>query len=257
MRSEGAKDVQSVLWRRYEIKYLIDESQAAGIRQFIKFYVRPDVHSMNMPNLAYPITTLYLDSKNLKLCRESFEGHKNRFKLRIRSYTDDQSYPRFVEIKRRANTIIIKSRSKVPHTSIPSIVQGSVNGEADGNGEEAKSLRQFMLYSQWIKAGPVLRTRYMRQAFVSTVDDRVRITFDRNLSFAVTPTADVGLNGQGWHTLLPNKVVMEIKFTGYYPAWLSGLVRHFDLRQISISKYALSVTQASLMKLCVIKAVES
>jgi hypothetical protein len=237
------------------MKYLIDESQAAGIRQFIKFYVQSDIHSIKWPNFAYPVTTLYLDSKNLQLCRESLEGHKNRFKLRIRSYTDDQSYPRFVEIKRRANTIIIKSRSKVSHTSISSIVRGSVNGEADGDGEEAKSLRQFILYSQWIKAGPVLRTRYLRQAFVSTVDDRVRITFDRNLSYAITPTADVGLNGQGWHTLLPNKVVLEIKFTSYYPAWLSGLARHFNLQQTSISKYSLSVKQASLI--CAIKVAES
>ncbi len=248
MRSEGAKDVQSVLWRRYEIKYLIDESQAAGIRQFIKFYVRPDVHSMNMPNLAYPITTLYLDSKNLKLCRESFEGHKNRFKLRIRSYTDDQSYPRFVEIKRRAGVVIIKSRTKVPHANIESVVKGTPVGVSISNEAEANSLRQFLLYSQWLKARPVLRTRYLRQAFVGTIDDRVRITFDRNLSFAVTPTADVNFNGPGWRTLLPNKIVLEIKFTGHYPAWLSGLARHFNLQQTSISKYGLSVKQASLIR---------
>ena len=248
VRREGVNNAPSVIWRRYEIKYLIDESQATGIRQFIQSYVRPDKHAVNRPNYAYPITTLYLDSKNLQLFRESFEGHKNRFKLRIRSYTDDQSYPRFVEIKRRASVIIIKSRTKVPHASIASIVQGSVNGEADGNGEEAKSLRQFMLYSQWLKAGPVLRTRYMRQAFQSTADDRVRITFDRNLCYAVTPTADVGLNGKGWHALLPNKVVLEIKFTGHYPTWLSGLARHFNLQQMSVSKYALSVKQASLIR---------
>ncbi len=248
MRSEGANSAPSVLWRRYEIKYLIDESLAAGIAQFIKPYVQLDKYCIKKPNFAYPITTLYLDSRDLKLCRESLEGHKNRFKLRIRSYTDDRSYPRFVEIKRRASTVIIKSRSKVPHASIESVVKGSVNGESDGNDAQAKSLRQFMLYNQWIKARPVLRTRYMRQAYESKVDDRVRITFDRNLSFAVTPTANVDFHGQGWRELLlPKKVVLEIKFTGNYPAWLSSLAKYFNLQQTSISKYALSVKQASMI----------
>jgi hypothetical protein len=38
--------------------------------------------------------------------------------------------------------------------------------------------------------------------------------------------------------------VLEIKFTGRYPVWLTRLVREFELEVIPVSKYATSITQA-------------
>lgn len=232
------------------MKYVISESKAEAIAQFIKPYMHLDHYSQVQPSGSYPIVSLYLDSSNLKLCRESLTGQKNRFKLRIRSYTDEVDYPRFFEIKRRANTVIIKSRTKVMHSDVAPLISG-VLSPPNGNGLHNNSaLRQFQLYQKSINGKPVVRTRYLRQAFEGIVDDRVRVTFDRKLSYNVTLKPDVGLNGQGWHYLLPNKVILEIKFTGHYPAWLSHVVRNFNLRKQSMSKYATSVKQSSLMGFC-------
>ncbi len=96
---------------RYEIKYLISEAKAEVIAQFIKPYLQPDRYSKLQRGGKYPIVSLYLDSDDLRLCRETLTGQKNRFKLRVRSYTDEPEYPRYFEIKRRLNNIIIKSRS--------------------------------------------------------------------------------------------------------------------------------------------------
>ena len=98
---------------RYEMKYHITETQAAAITEFKKPFVALDRYCKLQPSRDYPIVSMYLDSGDLRLCRESLTGHKNRFKLRIRSYTDEPEYPRFFEIKRRMNTIIIKSRARV------------------------------------------------------------------------------------------------------------------------------------------------
>ena len=239
------------LWSRYEIKYRISESKAVAIAQFIKPYVRLDKYCYGLANNAYPIVSLYLDSQDLHLCRESLTGKKNRFKLRVRSYTDKLDYPRFFEIKRRVNTIIIKSRTEVMPDdaarllSNPSIFKNNKSNDA--------ILRQFAFYRASIKGRPVIRTRYMRQAFEGTVDDRVRITFDRNLAYNVTTTANVGLDGQGCQSIMPNQVILEIKFTGRYPAWLNQLVKHFDLQQRSLSKYAFSIKQSCLMGRCKLK----
>jgi SPX domain protein involved in polyphosphate accumulation len=237
-----AKVTDRTLWCRHEIKYSISESKATAIADFIKPYMRPDRYCRLQLKRSYPIVTLYLDSENLQLCQESMQGQKNRFKLRIRSYTDELDYPRFFEIKRRAGTIIIKSRAQVLHQHLAALLSGSTCPQGNDNEE---ALRQFMLYMNSIGAKPVVRTRYNRQAFEGIVDQRIRITFDRNLSYNMTKTADVGLNGRGWRPMRRNEVILEIKFTGRYPAWVDRMVKHFGLRQQSVSKYASSIKQAS------------
>ena len=83
------------LFCRYELKYRITESKAQAVEQFIKPYIHLDRYSKLQPNGAYPIVSLYLDSQDMKLCRESLIGKKNRFKLRVRSYDDDTATPYF------------------------------------------------------------------------------------------------------------------------------------------------------------------
>jgi SPX domain protein involved in polyphosphate accumulation len=221
---------------------------AAAIAQFIKPYVRLDHYCKLQPKGSYPVATLYLDSDNLQLCRQSMEGCKNRFKLRIRSYTDQLDYPRFFEIKRRANAIVIKDRARVMPYNVETLLSGLSLPAQNVNGD-GETLKQFQLYMASIGARPVVRTRYQRQAFESIVDNTVRVTFDRNVSCNVTSSFDVGLDGQGWHRLPLNSVVLEIKFTGHYPAWLGQMVKYFNLRQQSVSKYVHSIKRASLLGL--------
>ena len=90
----AGKLTDELLACRYEFKYRISESKAAAIEQFIKPYLYLDHYCKLQPSSTYPIVTLYLDSQGLRLCRQTLEGNKNRFKLRIRSYTDELNYPR-------------------------------------------------------------------------------------------------------------------------------------------------------------------
>lgn len=250
MRRGVRKDISidRTSWCRYEIKYLISESKAAAIEQFIRPYVRLDRYCKLQPSGSYPIVSLYLDSEDLRLCRESVEGHKNRFKLRIRSYSDELDYPRFFEIKRRVNTIIIKDRARVIPPSVAPLISGMFP-LPQGSDSERQTLEQFLLYMTSINAKPVVRTRYQRQAFEDIVDNMVRVTFDRNVSYNVTSAPDVGLDGPGWQRMLLNSVILEIKFTGRYPAWLGQMVKCFGLRQQSVSKYVYSMKRASLLGL--------
>lgn len=242
MRNHGP----GVIWRRYEMKYLISESKAAAIAQFIRPYVRPDAYCELQPEGAYPIVTLYLDSKDFHLCRESLEGKQNRFKLRIRGYSDNPEQPCFLEIKRRLNDVIIKSRVRVMSSEVAALISRTPP-EEQGNNTDGGAFKQFMFYTTVMNAGPVQRVRYKRQAFESTVDKKVRITFDRNLCYKVTSTPSVELNGGGWQSILQNYVVLEIKFTERYPAWLGRISKYFDLQRQSMSKYVYSVKHSCLM----------
>jgi len=62
----------------------------------------------------------------------------------------------------------------------------------------------------------------------------------------------VALNGRGWqrHSISLCGVILEIKFTGAYPAWISQMVKYFDLRQQPISKYVSSVKESCMLGFC-------
>jgi hypothetical protein len=236
---------------RYEMKYLIDEIRAAGILRYIRPFLQPDRYSKLQRGGMYPIVSLYLDAPDLQLCRESLTGVKNRFKLRIRSYTDEPEYPRFLEIKRRINQVIMKSRARVTDQDVPILLQGRSLPPQGYTTDEA-AMGQFQFYVASIRAGPIVLIRYLRQAFEGTSEDRVRVTFDRELCYKVTDEPQVRLGGSGWryHTLTTGHTILEIKFTGCYPIWLTRLVREFDLEVMPVSKYATSLTQASRLGFC-------
>jgi len=236
---------------RYEMKYLIDEITAAGIVNYIQPFIPPDRYSKLQRGGMYPIVSLYLDSPDLQLCNESYAGVRNRFKLRIRSYTDEPQYPRFFEIKRRINRVIMKSRARVMDQDVPMLLTGR-SLPPQGYTTDLEALNQFQLYMASIEAGPIVLVKYLRQAFEGTTEDRVRVTFDRELYYKITEEPCVRLGGSGWqpNDLTLGHTILEIKFTGYYPAWLNRLVRHFNLEARAISKYGTAIQQACRRGYC-------
>ncbi len=243
--------VDRALRCRHEMKYLISGIKAEAITQFIKPYIQMDRYSKLQRGGFYPIVSLYLDSDDFGLCRESLTGQKNRFKLRIRSYTDELDYPRFFEIKRRITNIILKSRARVMDRDVPALLAGlSLPPQSYTTDENV--LNQFQLYMKTIGAKPVILVRYMRQAFEGDSEDRIRITLDKDLCCKVVTTPEVRLDGSHWQrsNLTIGNVILEIKFTVSYPAWLSRMVGYFDLKQRSISKYATSVKQSCELGFC-------
>ncbi len=236
---------------RHELKYHITEIQAAAIAEFVKPFVQLDRYCKLQPSRDYPIASLYLDSGDLQLCRESLTGQRNRFKLRIRSYTDEPEYPRFFEIKRRVNTLTIKSRARVMDSNVEALLAGLPLPPQD-YAADRDTINQFQLYVSNIRAKPVVLVRYIRQAYEGDDPNRVRVTFDRKLAYNITNVAQVRLGGRGWqrNPFTVGGVILEIKFTDRYPAWLNRLAKHFNLRQRSISKYACSLQDSCALKFC-------
>jgi hypothetical protein len=245
------KTVDRMLACRYELKYIVTEIQAAAIAKYIGPFLEPDKYSKLRRGGHYPIVSLYLDSPELRLCKETLQGVKNRFKLRIRSYTDEPEYPRFFEIKRRINRVIMKSRARVMDEDVLLLLRGKLLPPRGYTTDEA-ALNQFQLYVATIGAGPMVLIRYLRQAWESTSENRVRVTFDRELCYKVTHEPYVRLGGSGWQEsdVTRGTSILEIKFTGSYPVWLSRLVEDFELDVTAVSKYATSMEQAYRLGFC-------
>jgi SPX domain protein involved in polyphosphate accumulation len=232
---------------RFEMKYQISESKAAAVEKYIQPYISSDRYCKLQPTGCYPIVSLYLDSHDLMLCRESLTGKKDRFKLRIRSYSDDPAYPKFFEIKRRLNTVIVKDRQRVSPRDIAELLSGGALPEQYYSTEQ-EALKQFLFYQRYINAGPVILVRYLRRAYEDNSDNRVRITFDRELSYKISDEPDVTLNGSGWQRMPVNDVILEIKFTSRFPAWLTRMAECVEIQQQAFSKYVSCLEGASALK---------
>lgn len=248
-KAKADKYVDRTLGCRYELKYRITEAKAMAVTQFLKPYLHLDKYSRLNTGGMYPLVSLYLDSEDLRLCRETLTGKKNRFKLRIRCYSDDVSEPRFLEIKRRVSNVILKSRARISEDCVPIIFSGRALPEQTFKSDET-TLKQFRLYVNSLHAQPKVLIRYTRMAFENDSNNRVRVTFDRELCHKTTSEPAVRLGGGGWQRHPMNHVILEIKFTDHYPAWLSRMVKCFDLKVQSTSKYATSLQHSSRLGFC-------
>ncbi|MFA5422327.1 MAG: polyphosphate polymerase domain-containing protein [Phycisphaerae bacterium] len=239
----------TVISCRYELKYRIPEVKARAVAKYIMAYINPDRYSIKCKDYAYPVSSLYFDRENLQLCNETIQGKKNRFKLRIRCYDDDVDTLCFFEIKRRINDVIHKDRARLSKKLLQIAVHENYM-HASLCKREQDTLKQFQFYLQILRARPIVLVRYMRQAFEENAVNRVRLTFDRQLSFKAVDQTEITLNGAGWQAVPIDFVILEIKFTSKYPLWLSRMVKIFDLNQSAMSKYVSSVKQFCSLGFC-------
>ena len=233
-------------FRRYECKYLISEKLAAAIRSYAHPYLEPDPHAAASSDLSYDITSLYLDTSDLKLFRETEDGLLNRVKLRIRSYDEAAESPVFLEIKRRFDRMVLKSRSRIDKDTMAMILSGGTPQITRLAGDQSDCYAEFVAWlDRWL-AGPVVWVRYRREAYVGTINPDIRITMDRNLRCAAAAEfSDFGELGT-WLPVETKNVVLEVKFDDSYPDWVTGLIRRFRLDRRSYSKYGNSVRRLSI-----------
>ncbi len=109
---------------RFEFKYLIDERCAHDVRNFARSHLVRDEFARAEMKWAYPTHSVYLDGPGLPLYQATVQGHKNRYKLRLRYYSEAESAPVFFEIKRRISDIVLKDRALVKRDRALRIMAG-------------------------------------------------------------------------------------------------------------------------------------
>ncbi len=232
---------QELQLQRFELKYLIPESVALRVRDFVRSYLEIDEFGETLPNFSYPVHSLYLDSDSLKLYRTTINGDKNRYKLRLRYYEDRPDAPVFFEIKRRMNNIIMKQRGGVRREMVHSILAGQVPSPTaliSKDPRQFQALQNFCHLMMSIQAVPKAHIFYMREAWISPYDNSVRVTMDRAVFVEPDPTARLAVVQENPTLLFKNWVILELKFTNRFPDWFRDLVRGFDTMQCGAAKYA-------------------
>lgn len=227
--------------QRLELKYLIPDALAGRVRDFVAPYLRLDSFGAARPGGEYPVHSLYLDSDDLHLYRSTINGDRNRYKLRVRFYEGGGNAPVFFEIKRRQDNAILKQRCALVRAAAEEILAGRIPDRRDlaggGSPEAERAMHAFCRHLNQIQARPVAHVFYQREAWLDDGANRVRVTMDRAVRWCRAP--DFRLDGamRDPVTVFGDQVVLELKFTGRFPAWMGELVRVFGLKQCSAAKY--------------------
>jgi len=238
---------------RFEMKYLVSETCARNVRDFVGSYLELDEHAdPTRPHSAYRVASLYLDTASLDLYGQTMSGVKNRFKLRIRFYDDLPESPTFLEIKGRQADVICKERVCVTRQGVRCLLQGGVPDDAhlmNQNGSVRSSvavLRRFYQLGRSIQATETAYVSYLREAYVTPDSNQVRVTFDRQLMGTLFD-AEVGLEmPRDGVKVKRDEVILELKFTDRFPNWMHDLVQTFNIQRCSVPKYCHSIEALGL-----------
>jgi len=230
--------------QRFEMKYLLSETWAIQIRDFVGSYLELDENGIGKPDFSYAVHSLYLDSDSLETYWMTVNSDKNRFKLRLRFYNDDPSTPVFFEIKRRVDNCILKQRGGVRKDAVPLLMAGHLPQQEhllSSDPRQLIAIQRFCQLMQDIQARPKVHVAYLREAWIDPKSDRVRVTFDRLVRGEAEHTTRFSTKMKNPVRPFGKTVILEIKFTDRFPDWANELVERFSLWRTGAAKYCESI----------------
>lgn len=252
MKGESQKGLPPLI-ERFEMKFTIPSSMVEPISNFASVYCSPDKYSQQSDSGYYKVNNLYFDSPEYLFLRMRLASVQNRFNMRVRSYGDEAGMPYFMEIKQKTGQIIKKYRAIVTQPDWYRVFTEPGFESHDESNDQLeirnRDLFERMIYSY--NASPKVLTQYIRNAWVSDVDDYARVTFDRELKYTpeseynLVPDDDLMVSCDPETVFDPDcSVVLELKcYSAFVPLWMIDLIRYFDLQRRSFSKYMTGVRE--------------
>lgn len=230
--------------KRREIKFQIPVDLVDPICRYLDQFCDLDYHSQIRPDGFYRISSLYLDNDQMKLLENKRQNLARRFSMRIRSYGDQPTFPSYLEIKYKFNDMVNKKRARI--SSEQTLLAYAGQAETKGNPDfdnEFMNQAHFHIMSMGLK--PKIMTQYCRRAYMGRFDPYSRVTFDKSLrcyfesEYKIFPDEHRYLNydHEDMYVSKTNNVILELKCEFKVPFWMLSLIRHFQLRQGSFSKF--------------------
>lgn len=226
-----------MVFKRYEIKYLLNRKQKEKILRAMEPYMELDGYGRST------IRNIYYDTDNYRLIRTSLEKPIYKEKLRVRSYravTPEDEV--FVELKKKYDSVVYKRRISVTERQAgeylsgrsPAPMQTQITGEIDYFLEFYGTLAPRVFLS------------YEREAYFTKEPSDFRVTFDENILWREEELSlESGVYGEA--LLSPGQTLMEIKTPGGIPLWLVKVLSEEKLNKTSFSKYG-SAYQTMFMR---------
>ncbi len=236
-----------ILFRRKEIKYLVDRTTRTALTEDLKALMRPDAHSQ--AGGRYFVRSLYFDTESYLAYHEKLAGSAIRHKLRIRAYglnPRESAYVR-LEVKSRFLSNIHKITVDIPssrYEQVEPAVTGRTLPPDDILNDDGLSKEFFRLQRQY-NMSPKIMVQYRREAFERTELDRVRVNFDDELVASRSLRLLEPLSSPR-RLLKYGNSVFEIKIDGAMPYWMHKLISKYDLQDQAFSKFTNCIRSEAL-----------
>lgn len=216
-----------MIFKRYEKKYRLNTEEYQQFMSIVRDKLVSDIHGRNT------ICSLYLDTPDYLLIRNSIDAVSYKEKLRLRSYgvpNDEKKI--FFEIKKKYKGVVYKRRVSMPKNNAFEYIESGVPPIDSQIMREIDYLMKF--YRQ---PKPNVCILCEREAFFSIDDENVRLTFDENLRYRIGfPNAE-NIN-EGTPIVKDGEYIMEIKTPGAMPLWLAHALSECKIYPAKFSKYA-------------------
>lgn len=215
-----------MIFKRFEIKYMIDEAVFEKLMEVMDGYMIADEHGRST------VCSLYYDTPKHLLIRRSLEHPVYKEKLRLRSYgLAKPSDTVFVELKKKFCSVVYKRRIAMTHDKAISYLAG--NGQIADSQIANEINYALKIYEN---LAPAVLLSYEREAFYARNNHEFRVTFDRNILWRdYDLSLDKGIFGIP--ILEDQKVLMEVKTDGVIPGWMVDFLTANKLYKTSFSKY--------------------
>ena len=215
---------------RTELKYLISAASCRLIISRLSSVLPFDTHATG--DGSYFVRSLYFDSMIFQGFFDKEAGLRDRRKFRIRYYNGDRSFIRLEE-KEKIGSFSTKTGVRISVESFENLAErkGSL-GPFDH-----PLLEDFNRRVRTGSLFPILFTDYLRTSFCHPVGD-LRVTLDRGVT-ASHFSGDVWRPGASVPLMKSGEAILEIKYSGVYPAHILDLIRDIPKTQTAVSKYCL------------------
>lgn len=213
-------------FKRYEKKYLLTAEQYAVLREELKNYIKPDEY------YSSTVCSIYYDSDDYSLIRNSIEGPVYKEKLRVRSYNVPKDNDRvFVELKKKYKGVVYKRRVTMTAKEAELYLAGKAPAP-----EDSQMIREIDWFLKMNNPSPKVFIACDRLAFVAVDNPELRITFDKDIRWR-EDNLRLTCGSQGENLLRNGEIVMEIKIPGAAPMWLAELLSRCEVYPSGFSKY--------------------
>lgn len=241
------------IFKRYELKYLMTEEQAARLHRVMAAHMRPDEYGRSR------VGSIYFDTENHLLIRRSIERPVYKEKLRIRYYGDRTAPSQiFLELKKKYDHVVYKRRLTVE--------------EFLTAGNQEQITREIRYFTELYRGlGPAAHISCDREAWYDRDDPDFRMTFDRDIRYkeyermsfsemaagtdtqnawravpdgSIWPAGYFLPSGAGRAILPEGTVLLEVKTAMGLPEWLLAFLDEEKIYKQRFSKYGVGYTQS-------------
>ena len=234
---------------RTENKYILSAEEAILLARRLDTVLARDVHCSEGP---YPVRSLYFDTLEDRDFITKLDGDPVRRKIRLRTYAPGRS-PCRLEMKEKKGSLQRKlglpvsyqAATRLMNCDYSALTRYMGHGDKAALHEASGSCRKAVRFYTAMTLGcyrPVTMVEYDRLAFVYPYGD-VRLTLDSHIRCSESDH-DI-FRERSDHSCYPevylnDRVILEVKFSGRLPRFISRALQPYHLTQTAASKYMLS-----------------